>query len=88
LTLILDGSGIFTNNIAIKGSEYFDYGLLPLHSLWIMQDKSPRIVDAPLTLILGASDIVTNNIPNKRCQFFDYGLMLLHSPWIVQDARP
>jgi len=41
LTLILGGSGIVTNNIANKGGQYFDYGLLPLHSPWIIQDARP-----------------------------------------------
>jgi len=40
LTLILGGSGIVTNNMANKGGQYFDYGLPPLHSSWIMQDAN------------------------------------------------
>jgi len=45
------GSGIITNNVANKGGQYFDYGLLPLHSPWIMQDARIKIVDPPLMLI-------------------------------------
>jgi len=88
LRLILFGSGIVTNNIANKGCQYFDYGLMLSHSPWIAQDTRPRMVDAPWRLIEGGSDIITNNIPNKSGQYFDYGLMLLHTPCIMQDARP
>jgi len=41
LTLILGGSGIVTNHITNKGCQYFDYGLMLLHSHWIMQDARP-----------------------------------------------
>jgi len=68
LKLNLGGSGIVTNIIGNTGGHNFDYGLLLLHSPWIMQDTKPKIIDASLTLILGGSDIVTNNIANKGCQ--------------------
>jgi len=85
--LILGGSGIVTNNIANTGGQYFDYGLLPLHSPWIMHDPRPSIDDAPLILILGGRRIITKNVANNSSQYFDYGLLPLHSPSIMQDAR-
>jgi hypothetical protein len=36
--LFVGGRNIVTDNIAHKGSQYFDYLLLSLHSAWIMQD--------------------------------------------------
>ena len=35
---IIAGSDIITNNIVTKGGQYFDYGLMLMHSRWIMQD--------------------------------------------------
>jgi len=86
LTLIIDGSGIVTKNSANDSGQYFDYGLLPLHSPWIMQDARTMIILTPLTLSFGGSSIVTNNIANKGSQYFDYGLLPLHSPWIMLDS--
>jgi len=37
---------------AHKGSQYFDYRSMLLHSIFIIQDASSKIDDAPLTLIL------------------------------------
>jgi len=51
LTLVLDGSIIVTADIATDGSQYFDYGLLPFHSPWIIHDSRSEIVGFLLTLI-------------------------------------
>jgi len=45
------GSSIVTSIFAHAGCHYFDYGLMPMRSHWIMQDAGPEIVDAPLMLI-------------------------------------
>jgi len=87
LTLMLCSSSIVTNNIANKGSKYFNYGLLPLHSPGAIQDTKPKIFDTHLVLILGGSNIVTNNIAKKGGQYFNYAIMLLHRPCIMQDGR-
>jgi len=48
----LRGSSNFVPSIfACKGGHYCDYGSMPLHSPWIIQDAWPKIVDAPLTVI-------------------------------------
>jgi len=45
------GSDIVTSIFTHKGRQYFDYGLMPLHSTFIIQETRPEIVDAPLTLM-------------------------------------
>ena len=37
-------------SFAHKGCQYIHYGWMPEHSLWIIQDATPKIVDALLTL--------------------------------------
>jgi len=49
--ICLSSSGIVTSNVAHKGCQYFDYGLIPMHHHWIMQVAGPKIVDAALTLM-------------------------------------
>jgi len=39
-------SDIVTSIFAYKGGQYYDYGCMPLHSLWIIQDARPTIVNA------------------------------------------
>jgi hypothetical protein len=51
LTLILRCSSIDAHDITYKGCQYSDYGYMPYHSPWIIQDVTPKIVDALLTLI-------------------------------------
>jgi len=51
LTLIWWCSSIDTHDIACTRCQYFDYGYMPWHSLWITQDATHKIVDALLTLI-------------------------------------
>jgi len=46
------GSDIVTTIIAHTGSQYVDYGITPFHSLWGIEDATPKIVDIPLTLIV------------------------------------
>jgi len=87
MTLILGGSGIITTNLANQGSQYFDYGSLPLHSPWIMHNARTQTVDTMLTLISVGCCIVSTNISNTGCHFFDYGLLPLHSALIMQDER-
>jgi len=43
-------SRIVTSILAHQGGQYFDYGLLPMNSPWIMQIAQPKIVDTPLML--------------------------------------
>jgi len=37
---------------ALQGGRYFDYGLMSLHSPWILPDTRSKFVDALLTLII------------------------------------
>jgi len=47
-------SGIF----AYKDCKYFDYGLMPLHSLLILQYGRPKIADNLLIVeLIGSTDI-------------------------------
>jgi hypothetical protein len=80
---LLGGSNIITLNIAHKGGQYFQLGLIILHSLWMMQDTRSDIFDAPLTLIFGGRDIDNNKIAHIPGKCFHYGLMFLNSPWIM-----
>jgi len=48
--LLGDSHNVVANIFALQGSQYFDCGLMLLHSPWIIQDAAPKIVDAPLTL--------------------------------------
>jgi len=50
LTFLGGSSDIVTSIFADNGGQYYDYGSMPLHSAWIIQDTWPKIVDAPLTL--------------------------------------
>jgi len=61
---------------------------MPWHSPLIIQDATPKIVDALLMLIFWCSDIDINHIANRGGQYFDYGKQTLHSTWIIQDATP
>jgi len=45
------GSDIVSVTFAHNDSQYFDYGLMSLHSPLIIQDARPQVIDAPLTLI-------------------------------------
>jgi len=50
--LFLGGSSLISTTIfAYKGGQYCNYGSMPLHSHWIIQNARPKIIDAPLTLI-------------------------------------
>jgi len=44
-------SDIVTRIFSYKGGQYDDYGRLPLHSTWTVEDAWRKMVDAPLTLI-------------------------------------
>jgi len=44
-------SDIVTSNFAYKDCQYDDSACMQLHSLWIVQDAKPKMVDAPLMLI-------------------------------------
>lgn len=45
-----DNSSIATTILAYKGNRHFEYGLTPLHRVWILQNAMAKIVDTPLTL--------------------------------------
>jgi len=58
------GSGNFTSILAHHGGKYFDYGLILMHSPWIMHVAWPKIIDAQLmyhwrSLPGYSSDVVT-----------------------------
>jgi len=46
--LLGGGSSIVTSIFAYQGCQYFDYGLMEMHSHWIMQIRRPKIIHAPL----------------------------------------
>jgi len=45
------GSDIVSSSVARKGSRYFDYGFMPLHPAFIIEDARSKMVNSPLTLI-------------------------------------
>ena len=51
LTVIFRCSHNDINHIVYKDGQYIDYEYKPYHSPWIIQDATPKIVDALLTLI-------------------------------------
>jgi hypothetical protein len=51
LSFLGGGSDMVVSPFARKGGQYCNYGLMLSHSLVIIQDTRPKIIDAPLTLI-------------------------------------
>jgi len=50
-SLLGGSSNVVAGIFAYKVGQYSDYGSMPLHSPWIIQDARAKIVQALLTLI-------------------------------------
>jgi len=83
---------IATTIFACKGDWYFEYGLTPLHSVWIFQKGKAKIVDAPLMLhwrsILGwGNEPVASLFTSKDGQCFLFQRIRLCSPLTAKVVR-